>query len=269
MISKPDELRTAVASSRSRSLPDFLLALESKSPAVPRSPRLNPSSRTTSRSSLSGTHQKLRYAAYEPPPPARSRRPRGASSTRSASSLDSYDDLSRTVTAGDLAIAAGSPELRALSPPAQSPPVSPKPKPESTNLLSPRADLISLESPFIAEPKSGEVRVPEASDENQDFASVWDAATVFSARGWCDGTLDVVVRRLQGLGFPRGLSVLPADQPPFEGDLKVLVLGDLDGHGRAALRLHESPDNDEDGCLWRMRSEDEAVLGAVKQVLAG
>ena len=154
---------------------------------------------------------------------------------------------------------------------------------------SPRADLISLESPFIAEPKAGEVTVPEASDENQDFASVWDAARAFSARGWCDGTLDAVVRRLQGLGFPRGLSVLPADQPPFEGglrrhirslwlgsngsvivgDLKVLVLGDLNGRGRAALRLHESPDNDEDGCLWRMRSEDEAVLRAVKQVLAG
>jgi AP-4 complex subunit epsilon-1 len=84
---------------------------------------------------------------------------------------------------------------------------------------SPRADLISLESPFIAEPKSGEVTVPEAGVENQDFASVWDAAAVFSARGWCDGTLDAVVRRLQGLGFPRGLSVLPADQPPFEGGL--------------------------------------------------
>ena len=53
------------------------------------------------------------------------------------------------------------------------------------------------------------------------------------------------------------------------GDLKVLILGELDGRGRAVLRLHESPDNDEDGCLWRMRSEDEAVLGAVKQVLAG
>jgi hypothetical protein len=53
------------------------------------------------------------------------------------------------------------------------------------------------------------------------------------------------------------------------GDLKVLILGGLDGRGRAALRLHECPDNDEDGCLWRMRSQDEAVLGAVKQTLAG
>jgi AP-4 complex subunit epsilon-1 len=136
MIGKPDELRMAVTNSRSRSvrtilsrqmfivlmhgiisyqLPDFLLALESKPPVLPRSPRLNSSSRTPSRSSLSGT-QKLRYAAYDPPPPAQSRHLRAVSGMRSTDSLDSYDDLSRTVTAGDLAIAAGSPVLRALSP---------------------------------------------------------------------------------------------------------------------------------------------------------
>jgi len=53
------------------------------------------------------------------------------------------------------------------------------------------------------------------------------------------------------------------------GDLKVLILGGPDGNGQAALRVHESPESDEDGCLWRMRSEDEVVLRAVKQVLAG
>ena len=98
------------------------------------------------------------------------------------------------------------------------------------------------------------------------------------------------MRRLQGLGLQRGLAVLPADQPPFEGmftypplflrlswivrlgitgDLKILILGDANGgQGRAALRLRDSSDNDEDGYLWRMQSEDEAVLMAVKQVLA-
>jgi AP-4 complex subunit epsilon-1 len=158
---------------------------------------------------------------------------------------------------------------------------------------SPRADLISLDTPFIAEPKPGEEGAPEEqSEQSDDFATVWDTATAFSARGWYDGTLDAVVRRLQGLGFPRGLSVLSADQPPFQGrlglcsytalggidlncrrhttgELKILILGGLDGHGRAAVRLHENADNDEDGCLWRMRSEDDGVLGAVKQVLAG
>jgi hypothetical protein len=52
------------------------------------------------------------------------------------------------------------------------------------------------------------------------------------------------------------------------GELKILILGVQDGQGRAAVRLHENPDNDEDGCLWRMRSEDDGVMMAVKQVLA-
>lgn len=48
-----------------------------------------------------------------------------------------------------------------------------------------------------------------------------------------------------------------------------MILGGGDGHGRAALRLRENPENDEDGCLWRMQSEDDGVLKAVKQILAG
>jgi len=130
--------------------------------------------------------------------------------------------------------------------------------------------LITLESPFIPEPKPNEVTSPGPGQGGQDhdFANVWDTVSAFSARGWCDGTPDAVVRSLQNLKLPRGLAVLPADQPPFQGELKILILGGVDGRGRAALRLHENPDNDEDGCLWRMRSEDEGVLAAVKQILA-
>jgi hypothetical protein len=69
----------------------------------------------------------------------------------------------------------------------------------------------------MAEPASGDVRTPGQGEQNYDFANVWDTASTFSARGWYDGTLDAVVRRLQGLGSPRELAVLPADQPPFEG----------------------------------------------------
>ncbi|KAI9508829.1 ARM repeat-containing protein [Russula earlei] len=270
MARKPDELKAAVANSRSRSLPDFLLALESKSPAPPSSPHINSSSRAESRSSFRGA-QKLRYTAYEPPPPSQPRRSRATSSTRSIPTSDSHDDLARTVTAGDLAIAAGSPELRALSLPqyVRSPPGSPVRNPTSISLLSPRADLISLDVPFIAE-QPDDVKVSEQDEQNRDdFANVWDTASTFSARGWCDETLEAVVRRLQGLGFPRGLAVLPADRPPFQGELKILVLGGPDGRGRAVLRLHEERDNDEDGCLWRMRSDDEGLLVAVKQVLSG
>jgi AP-4 complex subunit epsilon-1 len=58
-------------------------------------------------------------------------------------------------------------------------------------------------------------------------------------------------------------------RPRTTGELKILILEGGDGHGQAALRLRENPENDEDGCLWRMRSEDDGVLRAVKQVLAG
>lgn len=57
--------------------------------------------------------------------------------------------------------------------------------------------------------------------------------------------------------------------PRTTGELKILILGGGDGQGRAALRLRENPEHEEDGCLWRMRSEDDGVLRAVKQILGG
>ena len=74
--------------------------------------------------------------------------------------------------------------------------------------------------------------------------------------------------RSASTSFFLSFSLLSPDLVPT-GELKILILGDANGgQGRAALRLHDSSDNDEDGYLWRMRSEDEAVLMAVKQVLA-
>jgi AP-4 complex subunit epsilon-1 len=49
-----------------------------------------------------------------------------------------------------------------------------------------------------------------------DFESIWNALDQSSgARGWCDGSIDGVVRRLQGLGHR--LKVIAVDRPPFEG----------------------------------------------------
>jgi hypothetical protein len=77
------------------------------------------------------------------------------------------------------------------------------------------------------EPKPGGVggvSTSEPGDQDQDFANVWDAISAFSARGWCDGTPDAVVRSLQNLGLPRGLAVLPADQPPFQGTIRLAFI---------------------------------------------
>ena len=111
------------------------------------------------------------------------------------------------------------------------------------NEQSPRADLITLDTPFIAEPKPGEVGVPEQGEQSDDFASVWETASAFSARGWSDGTLDAVVRRLQGFGFPRGLSVLSADQPLFQGRLDLCSYVALRGIGLIAAANHRGTDD--------------------------
>ena len=116
------------------------------------------------------------------------------------------------------------------------------------NEQSPRADLITLDTPFIAEPKPGEVGAPEQGEQSDDFASVWEKASAFSARGWYDGTLDAVVRRLQGLGFPRGLSVLSADQPPFQGRLDLCSYVALRGIGLIPAANHRGT---EDFDSWR------------------
>ncbi|TFY59621.1 hypothetical protein EVG20_g7714, partial [Dentipellis fragilis] len=169
-----ETLRSIVSNARPRSLPEFLTALESHlirpstGAAAPSSWR----SRSSSASSRVHPGNKLRYTAYDPPPPAsRLRHPPSVartSSSRSATSLDysdrddarpgsalsgrgprSDDGLSRTVTAGELALAAGSQELRNFGSPksARSPALSPRRR-DPVDLLGSRVDLISLDSPF-------------------------------------------------------------------------------------------------------------------------
>ncbi|KAI0062104.1 ARM repeat-containing protein [Artomyces pyxidatus] len=314
IISKPNVLKDVTSRSRSRSLPDFLASLESyqSRPSIsprltPGSPRLAPGSphptpgsprSSAGRTPLSGN--KLRYAAYEPPPPAaRARRPRSrtrtASRSRSATSLDYGDDirpssslsgrsrhsedLTRTVTAGELAVVAGSPELRSLSlvgslftlsnliPEFLLKSSPPRPlislrKTDSVDLLGSKLDLISLDSPFMSEPPTA---LEELDELDHDFESSWNSLDKFSARGWCEMSMDAVVRRLQGLQFK--IVVLSSDQLPFQGELKVLLSSGSAkkvGRGYAAIRLRES--TDEDGCLWRLRSDDEEMLTGVRRL---
>ena len=113
-------------------LPDFLISLESyeaeKLSHVAMSPSLSsvgsperPSSRASSRASHTGG--KLRYAAYDAPKAiSRLRHPRvgsptpsdGASSRFVGEGYDDNDPMSKTITAGDLALASGAIELSAL-----------------------------------------------------------------------------------------------------------------------------------------------------------
>lgn len=131
-----------------------------------------------------------------------------------------------------------------------------------------------------------------------DFGGAWGALASFTQRGWIDVPVDAVLRRIQGMRqeLRLNLSVVPADQDPFEGalilfafvkltltgfttflgSLKVLLtqaagmrdddsLDSGTGGGTAALRLTESED---DSCLWQMRCDDEALRGRLKLLLS-
>jgi AP-4 complex subunit epsilon-1 len=157
------------------------------------------------------------------------------------------DELSRTVTAGDLALAVGRIELETISLPL---------KAEELLLgnavmddLTSRVDLIAFDSPFITDPPDPDT---DSSSIGPDFEDTWNALEGSNARGWCEISTDVVVRRLQGL--PYRLTVIAIDRPPFEGDLKVLI-AQGSAPPSAALRLRESED---ESCLWRLRCEETA-----------
>ncbi|KAF7977752.1 hypothetical protein HWV62_2842 [Athelia sp. TMB] len=216
------------------------------------------------RLSASLAQSKLRYDAYQPPQVAsRLRRPANthrstSSNSRSASQSDnrpSLDELSMTVTAGDLALASEAIELEVMSKTQQAKQPQKRPDEDTTS----RLDLIAFDSPFLTDPPEAKIPESKPSAEELDFESIWDTMHSSNARGWCEVTIDVVVRKLQGL--QHRLTVIPTDLPPFEGDFKILVSSISTN---AAIRLRE---NDDEGCLWRLRCDDMVLMGSIKRIM--
>ncbi|KAJ7647590.1 armadillo-type protein [Roridomyces roridus] len=108
------------------------------------------------------------------------------------------------------------------------------------------ADLIAFnESPFISDPAA-------------DFESIWNALEDSSgARGWCDATLEDVIKQLEDMEAV-SLKVISAQEPPFIGEDKILL------NGAGVLRMRSSEDG---GYLWRLRCEDSQLRIRVKGVL--
>ncbi|KAF5385880.1 hypothetical protein D9615_002371 [Tricholomella constricta] len=271
-------LTEIVRRARTSSLPDFLAALlEQPAGRAPSSPPPVPSSSQI----LSAS--KLRYDAYDTPIPApklrtreSSRSPYPAGSYRSETLLDSdhdtlsrvnsrlsmssTDSLSRTMTPGELTLAAGRQELEILGKAQRSSQTLSRLETSverSIEELGPRVDLIALDSPFVSDP-SDTASGTDADDE-LNFKDVWESTEEGDARGWYNESIDNAVRRLQGSGLR--LQVISVDVPPFIGDLKVIVRG---VRTRAVLRLKES---EEDSCLWRVRCSDTSLRAHVKQLL--
>ncbi|KAH7909974.1 armadillo-type protein [Hygrophoropsis aurantiaca] len=273
-------LADMVSQAPSSTLPDFLAALtdhQSKSTSgtlQPNSPRIShAASPTLSPIRAAPFPSRLRYDAYASPQPVPSlRHPAGPRSHSSRSMISSpnsrsrslsqpsdgrssLDELTRTVTPGELTLAAAQGSLLTISETMRSTDARSEAS-ESRDLAS-RVDLISLDSPFIADPDA------VAGHLEPVFEDAWDSMERSNVRGWCEASLDSIVRLLQSL--QHRLIVIAVDQPPFEdmaGELKVLVQGDSDRN--AALRLREG---DDESCLWRLRCEDMELRTTIKRLL--
>ncbi|KAH9945906.1 ARM repeat-containing protein [Epithele typhae] len=266
-----DALQHILANTRSSSLPDFVHALEkheagqeravSTSPSIlPSSPSLKPYTPEPSSSRASPVPNKLRYAAYDAPRPTpRLRRGSSSSSRNSEEGRRPYQDPIRLDT-----------EVHPQGSPRQTKAISPLPivqiLDEEPILEGGAADLITLDSPFMSEPVALSISSAMSSVIEQDFEATWNALSDSVMRGWCESSMDTMLRRLQGLGHT--LRVTERDRPPFEGDLKIVIspkTGDLASKiGLAAIRLKES---DDDSCLWWVRCEDESLRNIVKTTL--
>ncbi|KAK0241249.1 armadillo-type protein [Armillaria nabsnona] len=235
-----DVLTSILCSARSLTLPHVLEALmQQGSKLNATSPPVSPQKLPASLSPISSPSlgaSKLRYDAYETPtsiPRLRGRRP---SSTRSESTASPQPALSRTVTAGDLALAAQEFEMMSLS------------SPQPTDQVPRPPDLIAFDTPFISDPDSS------------GFETSWKTlGPSTSARGWFEGSVDVLLDRLKGVEGNE-MKVIPTDEPPFEGEVKVILQP-----SETVLRLRASED---DGCLWRLRCGDAQLRVRIKRALA-
>ncbi|KAF9528535.1 armadillo-type protein [Crepidotus variabilis] len=270
---KKDKLLEIVDRAASSSLPDFLLSLQQETGEEPllRSSASSPQSyHSVSRSSLASSN--LKYAPYAPPqvgPRLKGRR--RSSSRQSVSSRTASQMGSPPLSAGQLALTTGLEEIHIHD---KERFVSPALEPQGTviDLQAPRTDLITLDSPFHTEPLVN-IEHSENTENTEDFSTVWHALEggICDSRGWCKHSIDTITRRLQQFDARHRLRVIAADVPPFEGELKIVMVSQSEqkdigspSSNFVALRLRES---DEDSCLWRLRCADATVGRAVQRLL--
>ncbi|KAL5535126.1 hypothetical protein ACEPAF_3220 [Sanghuangporus sanghuang] len=322
-LSEPGVLREVLESQENVSLPEFAVILDQAYRRASLSPNASPARLPSPSSNLSSprsnfvgspplSHSKLRYDAYAPPPPTSirlhrihsqsstsSHRSSNRASSRASNSRITVDDdaeLAKTVTAGELTLAAGAENeftnvyrsKKSKIPSLEHSTRNVKLTDEATNVST---NLLSLDSPFLPEPlvdlkdRVMEVSLPKpltasggtppyvsastsrrtSPEPGQNFEALWSELDAFSSRGWCEDAVDVVVRRLQGLGLR--MDVLEADVLPFEGDLKISLRGSSVEQlvtPSVALRLHEEGDG---SCLWQARSSDRELGLRVKELM--
>ncbi|KAF9227270.1 ARM repeat-containing protein [Gyrodon lividus] len=271
-------LADVISRAQSSSLPDFLFALtsyQSNSTSGSSQSPCSPSILTPERSGSSSfspsraiaSPRRLRYEAYAAPQPIPSlrhlsspRRPgsslsspesRTRSLSRASDTSQSLIELSRTITPGELTLAVAQSPFDMIQEISRTSELVER---ISGDVLASGVDLIALESPFIAGPARDTLADP-------DFEAIWDCMETSNVRGWCEVSLDAIVRGLQSLQYR--MRVIAIDQPPFEGELKVLIQGSTPQEC-AALRLREG---DDESCLWRLRCIELEMRMAIKRLL--
>ncbi|KAG5646810.1 hypothetical protein DXG03_002187 [Asterophora parasitica] len=194
-----------------------------------------PTGRTLSSPPQTSSSNRLRYDAYDAPVPRLKLRTRDSSRssyTRSERlsdsghdtlsrvdsrlSMSSVDSLSRTMTPGELTLAASRQELEKMTK-AQTSQIAPRlvvSEPTILEELGSRVDLIALDSPFVSDPV--EFGIGADSNNDKDFKALWESIMDGDARGWYDGAVDTAIRRIQDTGDLR-LETISANVPPFAG----------------------------------------------------
>ncbi|KDR75335.1 hypothetical protein GALMADRAFT_140851 [Galerina marginata CBS 339.88] len=260
--------------SPSSSLPDFLASLQFRSRINSGVSRTTPQDcRSSSRTSRPSTS--LKYTPYEPPeavPRLSARRMSSSQQSASTSRSGTLSDIGHhrspprsvimPITAGRLALVDGLPNLQIrqeaqLSPPSK--PTNSTIEPETS-----RVDLINLESPYPTD-MSTPLESSDTLGDHQNFEDLWTSFQVpCDLRGWCNASIDTLLRRLQRLDNLH-LRVISADLPPFIGELKILIDSNEGTNSELiTLRLRES---EEDSCLWRLRCASALVGEPIQAVL--
>ncbi|KIO30469.1 hypothetical protein M407DRAFT_20526 [Tulasnella calospora MUT 4182] len=295
-------LKTVVQNAKSQTLPDILLAIEEQFRKLPK-PVTSPSSASSRAVSPRGAAgpSALRYDAYDAPGASRrksqdrhqvrTRRPSQTPSTRSSAAyseefqrspiLNGEDPLAQTITpAGLVALAEGDEGLRNFAVGNHIQPGGPSIVSEA---LASKVDLITLESPFHAEPPTGIAEAlkndiqadPSSGISEESFLQSFDVSwnsIKSTTRGWSESPPATVAGTLQdaGLGFIMAFPSIEAgikakDQTFHDNEILGMLLTS-DGQISAAIRLRPGED---DSSLWILKCDTLELKSLIKNALQG
>ncbi|KAM6502418.1 Armadillo-type fold [Amanita muscaria] len=224
-------LHNIIKASHSNTLPDFLMSLESYESEIAQGIKPEPHSSAIKSNELHDS--KLRYDAYDAP-----------HSTPKLRVLKHAQRWASPATESNSLVMSATPDTQGVC--------------DQTNepLLmmsdpAPRVDLIAFDQPSS----------PLVSEST--FMSVWNSMenSDCNMRGWSDKTVPDLIRKLE-MNENMTFEMIPEDEQPFYGEAKLMIT--IGQEEIVALKLRKS---EEDGTLWRLRSERAELRERLKVVL--